>query len=246
MKFKMYWLLPIMLVAMASGCQNSCAKGDTGPMGPSGSNGSNGQNAYPMASTYLYNNNFDSASGVSEWVGYVNAGGSVSAALVTTLFLSPPKCLGINLGGSPGSNVAMQLNYSGSGNLIFDSYQNFSGFTVNNEQGEYTFFFGGKRHMTLGAIYNSGNISLYTYNGTSQTTIDPSVNVGTWHHMTEVWHQSADTADYYVDGNLLAQGYAAGLLTWNTSSYPYEIAFYVPAAATGGQIWYADDLSIGQ
>jgi hypothetical protein len=247
MNFKPYYLLPALLAALASGCSSSCAKGDTGPVGPSGSNGSNGQNAYPIATTYLYNNNFDSAANVNEWVGYVNAGGTVTASLISSLYLSAPKCLGLNMAGGAGSNVAMSLNYTGIGNLVFDNYQNFSGFTSNNQQDEWTFYFGGKRHMTVGAILSGGALNLYSYNGATQVTVFTNLNQTNWHHLTEVWHQGADTSDYYVDGNLVAQGYASNALVWSTAASTYELACYIPSSAiASGETRYFDNLSVGQ
>jgi hypothetical protein len=247
MVFKPYYLLPLLLIATMTGCGGSCAKGDAGPMGPSGSNGNNGQNPYPIATTYLYNNNFDSAANVNEWVGYVNAGGAVAAALTTTVFLSSPHSMSVNLGGGDGSNVAMSLNYSGSGNLIFDSYQNFSGFSTSSQQGELVLFFGGKRHMTVGVLQTgTSTTNLYSYNGAAQVTLYTAIPGGLWHHMTEIWHQNADTSDYYVDGNLVGQNFASSTLTWNTTSYPHEVAFYEPAGAGFGETWYVDNLTIGQ
>jgi hypothetical protein len=248
MKWTTCYLPATMFLYFIGGCAGGCAKGDAGPMGPSGSNGINGQNGYPASSTFLYNNNFDTASNVNEWIPYVNVSGTVTASLTSTSFVSVPESLDINLSATNGSNVALAINYLGSGNIIFDSYQNFDGFPFPSDQAEYVFFFNGKRHMTIGVLQtSSSNTNLYSYNGANRITLYGSLDVGVWHHLTSVWHQSSDSADYYIDGNLLGQNFLSSALTWNTPvAGPYEIAFYLPAGSGGGGDWHVDNFSIGQ
>jgi hypothetical protein len=239
-KFKMYYLLPAVLSYFLGGCAGGCEQSQN-PVATS-SNAS-----YPLAKSYIYNNNFDTASNVNEWQVQIANGGTASASLSTLFFLSAPNSLALVENDGAGSDIAMGFAYSGQGNLIFDSYQDFNNFPANS-RGEFTFYSGGKRHLTLGVSQSSSTVSLYTYNGANPVTIDSSVNTATFHHITVLWHQSTDTSDYYIDGLLAAQAYPSNAYAWTTTPVStYQVAFEVPTGAlASGWTWYADNFSIGQ
>ena len=199
-------MIAVMTLGLAA-CQRG-PQGDLGPMGPSGSNG---QPAEP-ARVYYYNNNFDTASGVSEWQSSLTGlpcSCYMAAVLDTTKFLSAGTSMKVSASAAADSLIYTPFTYAG-GKIGVEAAFDFSAVPVNAGFNNVSLIIaqGGSIRAAIG--FNPGTGSggnIYAMNGGSPVNVFGAPNTNYFRTLRAIWDSNTGLADYYVDGYLVGQGF---------------------------------------